>query len=250
MTIEQDAVLPSHVAGRPASVLDMSRWYLTLPEPDPDTGGVWDVRHPNLTTFVHRRWFYLGDDAMVWFVAPVAGRSTTPVGGARSQLREVRPDQVDAAWPWDGREDHVLLGTMTCDPTSIAGRRECIVAMIHDGSPTPPVYLSVNMNSVPGTLVLFVNGYAHTQLLGGLGPTDMFAFRISVTGEGAARRCYVTANPGDLNDMSMQPVALPVSGFPRPRGGCFFKAGAYNREPVAVAGRGFSFVRCARLAVV
>lgn len=242
--------LPSHVLGAPARVLDLSRWSLTLPGPDPDRGGVWDVRHPDLTLFVHPRWFYLGDDTMVWMVAPVAGRSTTDVGGTRCQLRELDPDRVEASWGMGDGADHVLSGTLACDATSIDGRRECIIAMIHDGSPTPPVYLAVNQNELPGTLVLFVDGRAHTVLLGGVGPTDLFSYRVAVTGVGRGRRCYVAASPGDAVSPIDTMVGLPVDGFAAQRSGCFFKAGPYNREPVTGSGLGMSIVRHAALSVV
>jgi len=247
MTTAQGA-LPSHVVGPPAAALDVSRWELALPEPDPATGGMWDVRHPDLTTFVHPRCWYLGDDGMVWFVAPVAGRATTDVGGTRCQLRELRTDRDPASWGMGDGVDHVLAATLTCDATSIAGRRECIVGMIHDGTPTPPVYLAVNQNELPGRLVLFWRGRAHARLLAEVGPTDVFSLRLTVTGRGRARHCYVAAAMGE--ETPPGGVALRATEFAAQRSGCFFKAGAYNREPVNGSGVGASVVRVARLMVV
>lgn len=249
MTVALPEGLPSHVAGRPSDILDLSRWYLTLPEAHPETGGVWDVQHPDLTTFVHPRCWYLGDDSMVWYVAPVAGHATGPAGATRCDLRELRADGALAAWGLADGDDHVLLATLTCDPTSIVGRRETIVGMVHDGTPTPPVYLAVNMNEVPGRLVLFVNGHAYARLLPQVGPTDVFSFRIAATGSGAARRVYVSAALGDRvppGGVALRPRLFGAAA----RGGCHFKAGAYNRHPVAGAGRGASIVRHAQLTVV
>lgn len=236
----------------PARTLDLSRWYLTLPVPDPgrDDGWPWDVRRPALDTFCHDTW-YRDDAGKVWFIAPVGGASTGPDGASQCQLRETTPTGADASWGLADQEDHVLYGTLDCDPSGIAGRRECIVGQLRGPGPTSPVYVCVNANACPYQLIAFKDGRSVGVLLDEVYHDTVFSYRITVTGRGPQRRVYLAAGYGA--DPGRPQYAWPVEDFTIDGvadDGCFFKAGVNNREPITGSGRGQSIARFSALTVV
>jgi hypothetical protein len=247
---------PAHARGSgdrntPGGLLDLSRWYLTLPIADPsgdDDSGPWDVYQPSLRTFNSPKYFHVVGDS-VEYVAPAIGVTTSAAAGAaRCELREMKGPGRDnkAGWGFGDGKTHSLTCTLTCNPTSVDGRKECIVGQIHDETTKPPIYLAVNMNSVPGKLSLFKNGHG-TDLLPDLEPSDVFTYRIQVKGG----RCRVWAALGDISHLPADPkFDFPASDFHAQSSGCYFKAGAYNKEKISSGARGQSVVRHFRLDLV
>ena len=235
----------------PGDLLDLSRWYLTLPITYPsgrDDQGPWDVYQADLRTFNHPTLFHLVGDT-VEYVAPTKGVTTSSASGAtRCELREMAgPGREDkASWGFDDGEEHRLTCTLSCDPTSVDGRKECIVGQIHDETTHPPIYFAVNLNHVPGKLSLFKNGHS-TNALSGLRPSDVFTYRMLVKGG----RCRIWVALGDVSDLPTDPTfEFPASDFHARSSGCYFKAGAYNKEPISSDAAGRSVVRHHRLDLV
>jgi Alginate lyase len=230
----------------PGDLLDLSKWYLALPIADPDgrRDRPWNVYQPELGTFNHPKFFCLVDGA-VEYVAPVKGVTTSGAEATRCELREMKGPGRDneASWGFNDHKTHRLTCTLTCDPTSVNGRKECIVGQIHDKTGRPPIYLAVNMNNVPGKLTLFKSGHG-TTVLTGLRPADTFTYRIEVTGG----RCRIWAARGEVSDLPSSPnFNFPASDFQAQSEGCYFKAGAYNKEPAEGSPPGRSVVRHYRL---
>jgi hypothetical protein len=239
----------------PGAVYSMARWYLTLPIADPsgvDTSGPWDIYNPELATFKHSTYFFVDGAGWVNYVSPVAGVTTSASSGAtRSELREmVGPTKNDKAnWGFADGNSHILEVTLTCDATSISGRKEVIVGQIHDATGTPPIYLAVNQNTMPGKLVLFKNGPTVGDLLTGITATTIFSYRIEVSGTGSSRRCKIFAGLGSAVP-STPKYSFPISDFAAQTSGNYLKAGAYNKEPISGSGVGKSIVRHQRLVIV
>jgi hypothetical protein len=233
------------VSHAPGQVLDLSRWYLTLPTPDP--GGAAKPHHvhqPALRTFRHA--LFDVRNGAVECVATVDGVPTSQnTAAARCELREMAgPDGTEQAW-WDfGSVTHTLTCTLTCDPTGASPRRECIVGQIHARDTTPPLVLSVEMNSRPGTLVAFVRGTRprRHEVLSGLEPDTVFTYRIQV--QDATCRLWVAR--GEAGALPAEPTATFSSSDLGDPGESYFKAGAYNKSPIA-GGSGRSVVRMFRL---
>lgn len=234
----------------PARTLDLSRWRLTLPVADPaDPTWPREVRRPDLDAFVHDTW-YRDDTGRVWCIAPVGGVSTGPAGASRCELRETTSTGDDASWGIGGDDDHALTATLECDPSGIAGRRECIVGQVRGPGPASPVYVAVNANACPYQLIAFKDGRSVGVLLDTVYHDTVFSFRITVTGQGPQRRVYLGAGYG--TDPGVPRHAWPVDAFPAEVAvrGCSFSVGAYNREPIAGSGIGQSVVRLSAVAVV
>ena len=234
----------------PGRLLDLSRWYLTLPVADRrDATHTWDVYAPDLATFRHER--FAVRDGAVEYVAPVRGVTTSAASGAtRCELREMAgPRRRDkAAWTFDAGP-RTLTCTLSCDPTTASPRRECIVGQIHDEDASPPIHLAVDLNREPGTLRLFARGHRSTALLDGLGRDTVVTYRIRV----ADRRCAIWAARGGVDALAPEPSAVFGVDELRTRSGvavgrCYFKAGAYNKSRIGDDGAGGrSVVRHLRL---
>jgi hypothetical protein len=244
---------PTTGSSVPGSIYSMARWYLTLPIAAPagnaDTSGPWDVYNPELATFKHDQYFFVGGDGWVNYVAPVDGVTTSAASGAtRSELREMLSGLTKASWGFNDGKSHALTVTLTCDSTSISGRKECIVGQIHDATGTPPIYLAINQNSLPGKLVLFKNGPNAGDLLTGLQPSTVFTYSIRVDGTGSARTCRIYAAVGTAVP-STPNYSFPISDFSAQTAECYFKAGAYNKEPITGSKIGRSIVRHKTLSI-
>lgn len=237
----------SHVSTghAPGQVLDLSRWYLPLPTPDPGgSPAPHHVHQPALRTFRHP--LFDVRDGAVEYVATVDGVPTSQnTASARCELREMKgPGREDKAdWRIDSGT-HTLTCTLTCDPTGASPRRECIVGQIHARDTTPPLVLSVEMNSSPGTLAAFVRGTRprRHEVLPGLRPDTVFTYRIHV--EDATCRLWVAR--GESGALPAAPTATFSHSDLGDPGECYFKAGAYNKSPIA-GGSGRSVVRMSRL---
>jgi hypothetical protein len=232
----------------PNDILSMSKWYLTLPSGSANNPD--EVYQPALATYSNSSFFRVGSDgACVEFIAPAVGVTTSAASGAtRTELREMLDNSGSGAksnWGFNDGANHSLTVTMTCDPTSVVGRKECIVGQIHDAGGTPPIYLAINLNSNPGALNIFKSGPSDGALLTGITPTTKFTYRILVT---AGVDVKIYACLGDnLNNLVLQKT-YPISTWSADAtSGCYFKAGAYNKEPISTATSGQSIVRMYRL---
>jgi hypothetical protein len=232
--------------GAPGQVLDLSRWYLTMPIADPtgeDRSGPWDVHQPKLRTFRHE--LFDVRDGAVEYVAPAKGVTTSSASGAtRCELREMKgPGREDKAdWRIDSGT-HTLTCTLTCDPTTARKRPECIVGQIHDEDGTPPIYLSVEMRNQPGVLVAFLRGTSKRSVLTGLGPDTVFTYRIRVENG----RCRLWVARGGVEALPSSPTATFDRADLGNPGKCYFKAGAYNKSKIDDGPAGRSVVRHFRL---
>lgn len=229
----------------PGQVLDLSRWYLTLPTPDPDDGTrPHCVHQPALRTFRHPLFDTRG--GAVEYVATVDGVPTSPnTGSSRCELREMNgPRRGDKAWWPFGSVTHTLTCTLTCDPTGASPRRECIVGQIHARDARPPLTLAVEMNAHPGTLAAFVRGTTPRRhpVLSSLGPDAVFTYRVRVEGG----ECRLWVAHGDITALPVAPSATFSSGDLGDPSQCYFRAGAYNKSPIR-GGAGRSVVRHLRL---
>ena len=229
----------------PGEVLDLSRWYLTMPIARPgDPRKPREVHQPELRTFRHQLFDVRG--GAVEYVATVDGVPTSPnTESARCELREMKgPNGAEQAW-WDfDSVNHTITCTLTCDPTGASPRKECIVGQIHARDSKPPIVLSVEMNSRPGTLAAFVRGTRprRHEVLAGLRPETVFTYRIQVTGGG----CRLWVATGDVTALPARPTRTFAAHELGDPGECYFKAGAYNKSPIK-GGSGQSVVRMFRL---
>jgi len=207
-------LIPAGAGPRPAQILDLSTWKLTLPVTAApgadDSDGPWaaQVSLPALRTFSLPPYFApTGDGTGVQFLAPVDGATTPGSHYPRSELREMAGPRVPAAWS-------SLVGTNTMTI------REAIT-------------------HVPGARPQVVAGQIH-------GPSRYVAM-IRLDGN----RLYVEHDGRDVGDLDtdyqlgtvfqIRMVAAggfvsvsynddaPV-GFPLRAGGLYFKAGCYTQS--------------------
>jgi hypothetical protein len=243
----EEPTTPPSAPKIPGQKFNLSRWYLTLPiasTDGSDTSGPWDIYNPRLQTFVHPRYFYLDDAGNLKLEAPVKGVTTSSASGAtRDEFREETADGQHASWNATSATRDLIV-TMTCDPTSVEGRKEAIVGQIHAGGGTPPVYLAVNHNSSPGKLSFFKNGPSAGDLITGLLPNEPFTYRILVSGG----RCKIYAAKGFVVPTTPK-FDFPASDFNETTG-CYFKAGAYNKQSISSATTGSTFVTMYRMDLV
>ena len=229
----------------PGDLIDLTRWYLTLPIKDPtgrDRSGPWDVHQPDLRHFSceYFRVSSVGSVPAVEYTAPVDGVTTSGSGATRSELREMGGGTVKASWAFDDGERHVLTTTLTCDGTGITdGRQEVIVGQIHGPGGTPPIIICVN-HKRGGALELFKQGPRQGDLLTGLTPDTTFTYRIESPGDDRLR---VYACLGDVNELPAVPqFDFPSSAFTE-TSGLYFKAGAYNKTETDAGASGAAVVR-------
>lgn len=248
---------PAPAATVPGDVLDLTRWYLTLPIADPtgeDASGPWDVYQPRLRMFEHPLYFRAGRDEhgeYVEYIAPATPDGAVTTSGSeavRAELREMAgPDRTSkAAWGIrDGRR-HALTVTLTVDGTSITDRKEVICGQIHGPGGTPPIILCVN-HTRAGALEVFRQGPRQGDLLAGLGPSDLFTYRVESPGDGWINlyACLGTAEwlPG------RPAFSWPASAFSEVTG-YYFKAGAYNKTKLSTRAGGRAIVRHYRCELV
>jgi hypothetical protein len=236
----------------PSTLLDLSRWYLTLPIADPtgrDSSGPWDVYQPELATFTHPDFFRAGTaitgEPYVEYVAPVKGTSTSGSGATRCELREMAGGTTKASWSFADGKPHMLTCTLTCDGTSIDGRKEVIVGQIHGPGGTPPLILCVN-HTRGGALEVFRQGPRQGDLLTGLQPGERFTYRIDATG---GRLRLFACRGGVINLPAQAGFDWPASVLAE-QSGLYYKAGAYNKQEIGTATTGQSVVRHFRLDLV
>jgi len=93
---------------KPAQVLKLSNWYLTLPTGSSTAA---TVKQPQLNSYTSEYFFTKGATTGVVFYAPVSGSTTTNSVHTRSELRETAPDGT-LPWGWSaGKGTHILTAT-------------------------------------------------------------------------------------------------------------------------------------------
>jgi hypothetical protein len=246
--------------GVPGDVIDLTRWYLTLPIKDPsgtDNSGPWDVyQSDDLKHFSHPKYFRVSSAdsvPVVEYIAPVAPRDGIPTEHSRAtrcELREMAGRTKKASWAFEDGKRHVLTVTLTCDGTGITnGRQEVIVGQIHGEPDTPvPIIICVNYKR-GGALELFKQGPRQGDLLTGLKPHTKFTYRIESPGDG---RLNIYACLGDADNLpTTPPFKFKSSDFTEKlRSRLFFKAGAYNKTEVTAGASGAAIVRQFRCELV
>lgn len=243
---------PSTTVTLPSSVLNLSRWALTLPVAAPSGPATtpWTVSQPDLAAFQSTPYFRVESGAVVC-EAPTRGVTTSADSGAtRTELREMLNSSgatAKASWGFGDGGRHTLTVTMSCDATSVAGRKEVIVGQIHDANNTPPIYLAINQNSLPGALNLFKNGPSDGALLTGLQAGTVFSYRLDV--DPVAGKLNIYACVGDIAGLVLK-KSYPLTDFAAQDVGCYFKAGTYNKEPISTATTGSAVTRMTRLDLV
>lgn len=125
---------------RPAQVLDLRNWKITLPVDNPDKEGVQplEVTQPKLNSYVHEPWFVVAEGCQgVRFRAPVNGVTTPNSKNPRSELREMNGASL-AAWPaTSGRHTMVIDQAITVLPKE---RPYLVAGQIHDSSDDVTVF--------------------------------------------------------------------------------------------------------------
>lgn len=114
---------------RPADVLDLRRWKLTLPAGK--RNHPLEIRQPLLGGFEHRAHFRLRPDRGVMFRAPVGGVTTENSKYPRAELREMTPDgRGKAAWSsTSGRHVMTITQAVTAAPRA---KPHVVAGQIHD----------------------------------------------------------------------------------------------------------------------
>jgi len=118
-------------AAVPATIIDLSRWKLTLPVDTPRPGVPDEVRQPELATFADPARFLVRNEGVV-FRAHCGGTTTRGSSYPRCELREMKPGGRErAAWATDDGGVHRL--TLTAAVTAVPPVKPHVVcAQIHD----------------------------------------------------------------------------------------------------------------------
>jgi len=114
---------------RPAQVLDLRRWKLTLPAGR--AGHPLEIRQPRLGAFGNGSYFRLRSDRGVMFRAPVGGVTTENSSYPRSELREMSADgRREAGWTnAGGRHIMTINQAITATPRA---KPHVVAGQIHD----------------------------------------------------------------------------------------------------------------------
>ncbi|EQC42119.1 hypothetical protein SDRG_00959 [Saprolegnia diclina VS20] len=109
------AVVSALAAPLPATVLNLTRWALDLPEATPNATEALRLYHPALDTYVSPAFTVEGDG--VALTTPVDGAHTYNAKYPRVELREVKPNARNASWlrnwdPTQGASVHELAVTL------------------------------------------------------------------------------------------------------------------------------------------
>jgi poly(beta-D-mannuronate) lyase len=132
------SVLASIASGhddRPASLLDLSGWLLTLPVDTEHAGQPDEIEQPELATFVDPLHFFVNKEKDgVVFRAPCGGKTTKGSKFPRSELREFeRAEITRAAWNTDGQAIHALRMRVAITKTPTV-KKHVVCAQIHDAN--------------------------------------------------------------------------------------------------------------------
>ncbi|HUS20598.1 MAG TPA: polysaccharide lyase family 7 protein [Aeromicrobium sp.] len=211
---------PKPAPVRPAQVLDLRRWKLTLPVGRP--GHPTEYRQPALGSLASGSYVRLAPDHGVAFRAPVGGATTGNSSYPRSELREMSADgQHEAEWTnATGRHamtiDQAITATPQVKPHVVAGQ-------IHDAED------DVVMIRLEGRR-LFVESDGDD--VGLLNPAYRLGTRFTVSIAATPAGIQVTYNP-PLRGSSVAAGGAPKSRtvtLRRVGRGWYFKSGCYPQS--------------------
>jgi len=211
---------PTPAPVRPAQVLDLRRWKLTLPVGRP--GHPTEYRQPALGSLASGSYVRLTPDHGVAFRAPVGGATTGNSSYPRSELREMSADGQDEA-EWTNRTgrhvmtiDQAITATPQVKPHVVAGQ-------IHDAED------DVVMIRLEGRR-LFVESDGDD--VGPLDPAYRLGTRFTVSIAATPAGIRVVYNP-PLRGSSVAAGGAPSSRSVDVRKvgrGWYFKAGCYPQS--------------------
>ncbi|GAB2840803.1 polysaccharide lyase family 7 protein [Lentzea nigeriaca] len=196
---------------RPAQVLDLRNWKITLPVDDPDKEGAQprEITQPKLDGFAQDPWFVTDEGCKgVRFRAPVNGVTTQNSKNPRSELREMTDDGTRlASWSsTSGKHTMVVEQAVTELPKE---RPYVVVGQIHDSSDDVTVF------RLEGAKLYLTNGdNSRYKLIDDdyrLGTRFQAKFEVS---DGRIRAYY--------NDRLVDTITTSFTGG-------YFKAGAYTQ---------------------
>jgi len=130
---------PAKPPDRPAKVLDLSCWKLTLPVDTDRPGRPDEIAQPQLKSFVDTKYFFANNagDGVV-FRAPCGGATTKGSKYPRCELREMnRPTDTastagtKAAWATDDGKTHTMTMKVAITKTPSV-KKHVVCAQIHD----------------------------------------------------------------------------------------------------------------------
>lgn len=123
---------------RPAQVLDLKNWKITLPVENPDAEGKpLEVTQPELDGYAHDPWFVAKGCDSVRFRAPVNGKTTQNSKNPRSELREMNGSKPAAWSAKSGKHTMVVEQAITALPKE---RPYVVAGQIHDSSDDVTVF--------------------------------------------------------------------------------------------------------------
>lgn len=197
---------------RPATLLDLAGWKLTLPVETTHAGSPDEIRQPELATFTLTPYFAVNEAADgVRFRAPCGGATTRGSSYPRAELREMTADgAAEAAWSTEtGTHTLFVRQAITHLPRA---KPHVVAGQVHDAND------DVIMIRLEGER-LFVEGDGKE-----LGDLDrkyvlgtVFTVQV-VVADGSIQVYY--------NDLATPKVTLPNVR----QSGCYFKAGCYTQS--------------------
>lgn len=232
--------------GAPGTVFNLTKWKLTIPTDDGDTGTEADeVTQPTLNSYKDSNFILDVNNRMVC-TAPAVGATTSGSGGTRSELREMDGNTVESAWSMSttGRQ---LTVSGYYDPTSITGgttpRKEMIIGQIHATGGTPPIYITADYDNVPTRMRVFKDGPGVGNLATGFTTADRLAYRIEITGG----KVNIYGCIGTEDNLPSSPQFSYAANAFAESTNCYLKAGAYNKTDISSGSSGASIAKIAYL---
>ena len=189
-------------AQRPADVLDLTNWYLTLPtgaDGDPDT-----VEQPDLATYTSRSFQLNATKDGVAFTANADGVTTKNSSYPRTELREMNGQQKAA---WSNTTGVHTLNVTEAVTELPPTKPETVTAQIHDGNDD---VLQIRLEG-PRLIVQYDNGAKDVTL----DPNYTLGTRYEVKIVAADGHVQISYN-------GTPKAELPLTGT-----SWYFKAGAY-----------------------
>lgn len=126
---------PCSTADKPADVLSLVRWKLTLPKPLGSSGDPDEIFQPQLNNYEHPSYFFVAcPGPVVVFRAPVNGATTSNSGNPRSELREMNANgSNETEWSMNsGTHTMEIVQAITHRPDKNDGQDPVVAGQIHD----------------------------------------------------------------------------------------------------------------------
>lgn len=200
-------------------MVDLSRWNLTTPEVDPDTGLAKTYPTSELPTLVND-YFIRTPSGAITFYAPVLGGVTANTDRTRCELRETNPDGSQFNW-YGPNGDHFLRAALTVFEAPSSG--VTVVGQIHTKLGSNPL---IKLKWKRGFLAASVRFHpdeapVDTNLL----QTPLgarFTYSIHLTPRG---NLSVSASCNSVSVNKAFPISSAWMYAP-----LYFKAGVYNQD--------------------